>query len=215
MVGVGNSQVGVFMPDEPFDVSDKSDVLSDRGQRYKRNALTISAAIIAVHIIEGVTISTSNIPLIDGLSEAALWLCVAAILAYNLGFFIYYAHQDYWRFHEVLYAVHLGEKHVLYNGDVVKREEIKNRQTLDALTFRRREYNLDRWRIDLTRQPKVRATGENDGVARTAHGHTINKAAVPLIQRSEKLFLFVELLPTLGGGLLAFAIVAVQWGAHS
>lgn len=95
------------MPAERFDPNKFKDILSERGHRYKRNVVALSAALVVVTLF-GVNINPSALPLVDDLPPLTFWFTVSLVLGYNAALYILHAKKDWALANDYFETVHFG-----------------------------------------------------------------------------------------------------------
>lgn len=170
---------------DQYHSEDRRDILGDRGHRYKRNTLGLSAAAIMVAVLPGVTINTTALPGVINVEPLSFWLLYAAVLAYNSGVWLHHVNQDWLLFQAGFEKVHLGHRKTLETGETEEFEPPEGRshhKMRTTLTTDPRGL-----RVDLGHQPSETAGWHNSG-----SGIFISKTDLQHVQHKERHFLWWE-----------------------
>lgn len=187
---------------EQYHSEDRRDVLGDRGHRYKRNTLGLSAAAIVV-ALPGVTIDTAALPGVINVEPMSFWILYLGVLAYNFGHWLHHVNQDKLLFLADFEQVHRGHRNTLESGDeeIFDPPEGSGHQKYKAT----RISNQRRWRVDLSYQPP-------DSVAWNAAGSGlfISETDLDHVIRKERHFLWWEQRIPLALCVTAFFMIGLQ-----
>lgn len=111
---------------EQYHSEDRRDILGERGHRYKRNTLGLSAAAIVVAAMRGVTINTAALPGVINVGPLSFWILYAGVLAYNAYLWRHHVKQDWLLFQADFERVHLGHRKTLESGETEEFEPSEN-----------------------------------------------------------------------------------------
>lgn len=188
---------------EHYHSEDRRDILGDRGHRYKRNTLGLSAAAIVVAVLPGVTIDTAALPGVINVGPLSFWILYTGVLVYNSGLWLHHVNQDWLLFQSDFEKVHIGHRKTLETGDEEEFEPPKNTGYKRSRAIR----TMPKQGLHIEVQHKASETaGWNHGHG----GKLISVTDLLHVQRKERHFLWWELRIPLALCVGAFAGITLQ-----